>query len=121
MASGEIDEKAVYQCTGNPLPQDVEQIATWLFNEDFATCFNSAALVLEHLTLTSMAAVFTLKAIMHCNTLLCRTACLLSMQLPKDVKYLPLIDIEVETRRGESRGERGKCNECQAQRQFSKA
>ena len=42
MASGEIDEKAVYQCTGNPLPQDVEQIATWLFNEDFATCFNSA-------------------------------------------------------------------------------
>lgn len=41
MASGEIDEKAVYQCTGNPLPEDVEQIAQWLFNESFVTCFNN--------------------------------------------------------------------------------
>lgn len=41
MASGEIDEAAVYQCTGNPLPQDLEQIVNWLMNEDFATCYNS--------------------------------------------------------------------------------
>lgn len=43
MASGSIDEAAVYQCTGNPLPQDVETIITWLMNEDFATCYKSEA------------------------------------------------------------------------------
>ena len=40
MASGTIDEAAVYQCTGNPLPQDVEQIINWLMNEDFVDCYN---------------------------------------------------------------------------------
>ncbi len=44
MASGEIDEAAVYQCTGNPLPQDVEQIVNWLMNESFVDCYHS-----EHL------------------------------------------------------------------------
>ncbi|KAI4389762.1 hypothetical protein MLD38_001954 [Melastoma candidum] len=39
MASGQITEEAVYLCTGNPLPQDVEQIAYWLLNEPFTTSF----------------------------------------------------------------------------------
>lgn len=39
MASQQITEEAVYLCTGNPLPKDIEQISYWLLNETFATCF----------------------------------------------------------------------------------
>ncbi|KAL2467752.1 Replication factor C subunit 5 [Forsythia ovata] len=37
MASQQITEEAVYLCTGNPLPKDIEQISYWLLNEPFAT------------------------------------------------------------------------------------
>ncbi|KAG9149170.1 hypothetical protein Leryth_003163 [Lithospermum erythrorhizon] len=36
MASQEITEEAVYLCTGNPLPSDIELIAHWLLNEQFS-------------------------------------------------------------------------------------
>ncbi|KAL3513650.1 hypothetical protein ACH5RR_026367 [Cinchona calisaya] len=36
MASQQITEEAVYLCTGNPLPKDIEQISHWLLNEPFA-------------------------------------------------------------------------------------
>ncbi|CAL5386932.1 unnamed protein product [Camellia sinensis] len=36
MASQQITEEAVYSCTGNPLPKDIEQISHWLLNEQFA-------------------------------------------------------------------------------------
>ncbi|XP_059299113.1 replication factor C subunit 3 [Lycium ferocissimum] len=36
MASQLITEEAVYLCTGNPLPKDIEQISYWLLNEPFA-------------------------------------------------------------------------------------
>ncbi|KAK5772779.1 hypothetical protein PVK06_049074 [Gossypium arboreum] len=36
MASQKITEEAVYFCTGNPLPKDIEQISYWLLNESFA-------------------------------------------------------------------------------------
>lgn len=36
MASQQITEEAVYLCTGNPLPRDIEQISHWLLNEPFA-------------------------------------------------------------------------------------
>ncbi|KAG8378246.1 hypothetical protein BUALT_Bualt08G0117700 [Buddleja alternifolia] len=39
MASQQITEEAVYLCTGNPLPKDIEQIAHWLLNESFTTCY----------------------------------------------------------------------------------
>ncbi|KAL4183197.1 hypothetical protein AMTRI_Chr11g97010 [Amborella trichopoda] len=39
MASQHVSEKAVYLCTGNPMPKDVEQISNWLLNEDFATSY----------------------------------------------------------------------------------
>lgn len=42
MASAEVSEITVHACTGNPLPQDVEQIAQWLFNAPFVQAFNSA-------------------------------------------------------------------------------
>ncbi|KAL5211317.1 hypothetical protein ABZP36_022164 [Zizania latifolia] len=39
MASKQITEEAVYLCTGNPMPKDIEQIAFWLLNEPFSTSF----------------------------------------------------------------------------------
>ena len=30
-----INEEAIYTCTGNPLPSDMEQALGWLLNEDF--------------------------------------------------------------------------------------
>ncbi|KAK6939896.1 Replication factor C, C-terminal [Dillenia turbinata] len=39
MASKQITEEAVYLCTGNPLPKDIEQISYWLLNEPFAAAF----------------------------------------------------------------------------------
>ncbi len=32
MSSDDISEEAVYLCTGNPLPKDIEQVAHWLLN-----------------------------------------------------------------------------------------
>ncbi|XXG60676.1 hypothetical protein AAC387_Pa04g2520 [Persea americana] len=39
MASQTITEEAVYLCTGNPMPKDIEQICFWLLNEPFAASF----------------------------------------------------------------------------------
>ncbi|KAJ0631475.1 putative AAA+ ATPase domain, ATPase, AAA-type, core [Helianthus annuus] len=39
MASQQITEEAVYLCTGNPLPKDIEQISYWLLNEPFSDSF----------------------------------------------------------------------------------
>ncbi|KAE8796809.1 Replication factor C subunit 5 [Hordeum vulgare] len=43
MASQQITEEAVYLCTGNPMPKDIEQIAFWLLNEPFSTSFKHIA------------------------------------------------------------------------------
>ncbi|KAK9096090.1 hypothetical protein Sjap_021587 [Stephania japonica] len=40
MASPHITEEAVYLCSGNPMPKDIEQISYWLLNESFATGFS---------------------------------------------------------------------------------
>lgn len=57
MAFDEVDEDAVYLCTGNPLPADIESAVYWLFNDDFNTAFDSKcwdhrchcnALIYEH-------------------------------------------------------------------------
>ncbi|KAK7353195.1 hypothetical protein VNO80_18635 [Phaseolus coccineus] len=39
MATQQITEEAVYLCTGNPLPKDIEQISYWLLNEQFTDSF----------------------------------------------------------------------------------
>lgn len=39
MASPHLTEEAVYLCTGNPMPKDIEQIAFWLLNEPFSTAY----------------------------------------------------------------------------------
>jgi len=35
MSFQKIDSRAVYLCTGNPLPEDVQSILDWLLNDDF--------------------------------------------------------------------------------------
>jgi replication factor C subunit 3/5 len=39
MASAEITEESVYLNTGNPLPRDIENIATTLLNEEFTATY----------------------------------------------------------------------------------
>ncbi|KAL2633687.1 hypothetical protein R1flu_005166 [Riccia fluitans] len=39
MASPHVTEEAVYQCTGNPMPKDVQAICQWLLNESFTTAY----------------------------------------------------------------------------------
>jgi replication factor C subunit 3/5 len=39
MASPHLTAEAVYLCTGNPMPKDIEQIAFWLLNESFSTSY----------------------------------------------------------------------------------
>ncbi|KAL0909732.1 hypothetical protein M5K25_020625 [Dendrobium thyrsiflorum] len=39
MAYQRVTEEAVYLCTGNPMPKDIEQIAYWLLNEPFTASF----------------------------------------------------------------------------------
>ncbi|KAF6167418.1 hypothetical protein GIB67_013293 [Kingdonia uniflora] len=39
MAYQHITEEAIYLCTGNPLPRDIEQISCWLLNESVGTSF----------------------------------------------------------------------------------
>lgn len=41
MVSEQITEEAVYLCTGNPLPKDIEQISNWLLNKSFAESYKS--------------------------------------------------------------------------------
>ena len=41
MAASLVDETAVYQNTGNPLPQDIETCVQWLLNERFSTVFQN--------------------------------------------------------------------------------
>ncbi|KND04456.1 replication factor C subunit 3 [Spizellomyces punctatus DAOM BR117] len=36
-----VTEQAVYLCTGSPLPADINQIAEWLLNSDFATAYEN--------------------------------------------------------------------------------
>ncbi|CAI9115429.1 OLC1v1016331C2 [Oldenlandia corymbosa var. corymbosa] len=40
MASQQISEEAVYLCTGNPMPKDIEQICHWLLNEPFGVSYS---------------------------------------------------------------------------------
>lgn len=35
-----VDEEAVYNCTGNPHPADIEEIVDSMMNEEFQTSFN---------------------------------------------------------------------------------
>lgn len=36
------DEEAVYNCTGNPHPKDIDRVVTSMMSEEFGTCYQSA-------------------------------------------------------------------------------
>ncbi|KAI8363992.1 putative DNA replication factor [Choanephora cucurbitarum] len=36
-----IDEAAIYSCTGNPQPQDIERIFKWMMSEEFTTAYSN--------------------------------------------------------------------------------
>ena len=42
MSAAEVSQEAVYQCTGNPLPRDIEECYKWLMNDTIAEAFSSA-------------------------------------------------------------------------------
>jgi len=44
MSAEEVSQEAVYQCTGNPLPRDIEECYRWLMNETIAEAFGRATL-----------------------------------------------------------------------------
>jgi hypothetical protein len=41
MSAGQVDEAAVYHCTGNPLPKDIETIVHALLNEKFVDVYGN--------------------------------------------------------------------------------
>ena len=43
MAFPEVDEEAVYLCTGNPRPQEIERVLHQLFNDSLNDAFKSEA------------------------------------------------------------------------------
>ncbi|KAG8481000.1 hypothetical protein CXB51_025635 [Gossypium anomalum] len=57
MASQKITEEAVYLCTGNPLPKDIEQISYWLLNESFTESFKCISLNLSVVQLVKFLSV----------------------------------------------------------------
>ncbi|KAI8074218.1 P-loop containing nucleoside triphosphate hydrolase protein [Gilbertella persicaria] len=36
-----VDEAAIYNCTGNPQPQDIERIFKWMMSEEFTTAYSN--------------------------------------------------------------------------------
>ena len=43
MSADEVSERAVYLCTGNPLPEDIAATVQALFNEGFLDAFSRLA------------------------------------------------------------------------------
>jgi replication factor C subunit 3/5 len=44
MAHDVVNEENVYLCVGHPLRRDIENILTWMLNEDFTSAFKSIPL-----------------------------------------------------------------------------
>ncbi|MCL7051411.1 hypothetical protein MKW94_004222 [Papaver nudicaule] len=74
MASPHITEEAVYLCTGNPMPKDIEQISYWLLNEVFATCY-------KHITEMKMTKGLALVDIVREVTMF-----IFKIKMPSDVR-----------------------------------
>ncbi|KZV23206.1 replication factor C subunit 3 [Dorcoceras hygrometricum] len=85
MASQQITEEAVYLCTGNPLPKDIEQISFWLLNESFATSYQKIS---EIKTRKGLALVDIVREV---------TMFVFKIKMPADVRILlikEMADIE---------------------------
>ncbi|XP_043719862.1 replication factor C subunit 3 [Telopea speciosissima] len=81
MASQHITEEAVYLCTGNPMPKDIEQICYWLLNESFTTSFN---LISEIKTRKGLALVDIVREV---------TTFIFRIKMPSDVRVHLINDL----------------------------
>jgi hypothetical protein len=94
MSADEMTEDAVYSCTGNPLPKDIEQVAHWLLNEKFTDAFESASLIMTSDDVLQVKQ----KDVAACRTarrpllILCRPACA-EVSGMSITKGLALVDI----------------------------
>ncbi|KAK1301345.1 hypothetical protein QJS10_CPB12g01517 [Acorus calamus] len=87
MASPHVTEEAVYLCTGNPMPKDIEQIAHWLLNESFADSF-------KHISETKMRKGLALVDIVREVTMF-----IFKIEMPADVRVQLINDLaDVEYR-----------------------
>lgn len=78
MAYPRVTEEAVYLCTGNPLPSDVEQILTWLLNAPLGQAY-AGKLQPDpwHVLLEARGshASVVLRSLTCCGTALCVRVC----------------------------------------------
>lgn len=81
MASQKITEEAVYLCTGNPLPKDIEQISHWLLNESFAESFKRIS---DMKTIKGLALVDIVREV---------TMFVFKIKMPPDVRVLLINDL----------------------------
>ncbi|OMO53001.1 hypothetical protein CCACVL1_28958 [Corchorus capsularis] len=81
MASQQITEEAVYLCTGNPLPSDIEKISYWLLNESFAESFKR---VFEIKTRKGLALVDIVREV---------TMFVFKIKMPSDVRVQLINDL----------------------------
>ena len=70
MSAAEVSQEAVYQCTGNPLPRDIEECYRWLMNETIAEAFSSATLPLRSADCNACTAQVTSSAAHVCCCML---------------------------------------------------
>ncbi|KAK4365886.1 hypothetical protein RND71_013766 [Anisodus tanguticus] len=74
----EITEEAVYLCTGNPLPKDIEQISYWLLNEPFAiSCKRISMRISDIKTIKGLALVDIVREV---------TMFVFKIKMPADVR-----------------------------------
>jgi replication factor C subunit 3/5 len=52
-----VNEEAIYICTGNPHPKDIDNVVTSMMSEEFGTCYNSTCLPLMCCHLLSFSIV----------------------------------------------------------------
>nr|XP_011458804.1 PREDICTED: replication factor C subunit 3 [Fragaria vesca subsp. vesca] len=81
MASQKITEEAVYLCTGNPLPKDIEQISHWLLNESFTEAFKRIS---DMKTIKGLALVDIVREV---------TMFVFKIKMPPDVRVLLINDL----------------------------
>ncbi|KAM5564298.1 replication factor C subunit 3 [Rosa sericea] len=81
MASQKITEEAVYLCTGNPLPKDIEQISHWLLNESFTESFKRIS---DMKTRKGLALVDIVREV---------TMFVFKIKMPPDVRVLLINDL----------------------------
>ncbi|KAM7514827.1 hypothetical protein LguiA_004410 [Lonicera macranthoides] len=81
MASQQITEEAVYLCTGNPLPKDIEQISYWLLNESFSETFRR---ITQMKTIKGLALVDIVREV---------TMFVFKIKMPSDVRVQLINDL----------------------------